>query len=255
MDKVFPKVQKLWPVQKLTPNERCFTCYIFSFFCQVQVVLVKHFADASHLEKEWAQVPELKSTGEGSGTTRSGRFGYSFQSRRQASRAEPGTASKDSCCWSLPPHHCQLSFLSPAGHQRGASAGGTPGQQSRHTGSGHGSSTVCVRLASAEGPHKTELRQTTQTTSGQWRKVTPEGKKGNTTQLHFSPCSSKPEGLPLTCLLDGPCNELGTVLSMEIVYERIKQQNDIREYANNYIVQTSIRQHSILFRAMLTLVG
>lgn len=73
------------------------------------------------------------------------------------------------------------------------------------------------------------------------------------TQLHFSPCCCNPEGLHLTCLLDGPWNELGTVLSMEIVYEKIKQQNDIRRYVNNYTVQTSITQHSILFSAMLTL--
>lgn len=75
MGKVFPKVQKL------TPNERCFTWYVFSFSSHVQAILVKHFVEASPLEcirdrKDWAQVPELKSTGEGSGSTRSAKFGY-----------------------------------------------------------------------------------------------------------------------------------------------------------------------------------
>lgn len=76
-------------------------------------------------------------------------------------------------------------------------------------------------MASAEGLYKTELRETTQTTSRTWRKVIPVGEKKKAkcpfTQLHFSPCSSKSECLHLACLLGGPWNELGTVLSMEIV--------------------------------------
>lgn len=72
----------------------------------------------------------------------------------------------------------------------------------------------------AEGLYKTELRETTQTTSTQWRNAIPAGEKEAaplSTQLHCSPCSSKPECLHLTCLLDGPWNELGTVLSMGVV--------------------------------------
>lgn len=67
MDKVFPEVQKLMA------NERCFTWYVFSFFSRVQVGLVQHFADASHLEKRGCRY-HLKSTGEGSGSTSSGRM-------------------------------------------------------------------------------------------------------------------------------------------------------------------------------------
>lgn len=99
----------------------------------------------------------------------------SYQSRMLGSREVPATASKDSCCSSLPPT-LPASPLSPRRHQTGASAGGAPGQ-SRHTGSGHGSSTECVRMASAEGLYKTELRETTQTTSRQCRNVMPVGEK------------------------------------------------------------------------------
>ena len=58
-------------------------------------------------------------------------------------------------------------------NKEAVAAGGTPGKQSRHTASGHGSSTERVRMASAEGlytgfflsEYKTELRETARTTS------------------------------------------------------------------------------------------
>lgn len=70
-------------------------------------------------------------------------------------------------------------------NKEAVAAGGTPGKQPRHTASGHGSSTECVRMASAEGlytgfflsEYETELRETTRTTSTTRRKVIPVGKK------------------------------------------------------------------------------
>lgn len=62
------------------------------------------------------------------------------------------------------------------------------------------------------------------------------------TQLNSSPCSSKIECLHLTCLLDGPFNELGTAPSLEIGWESCKWQNNIREYTDTYTGQTTIRQ-------------
>lgn len=49
----------------LTTNERCFIWCIFSLLSRVQVVWVKHYANAWHFEwirdrKDWVQVPELK---------------------------------------------------------------------------------------------------------------------------------------------------------------------------------------------------
>lgn len=147
----------------------------------------------------------------------------------------------------------------PRSHQTEASAAGTPGQ-SRRTGSGHGSSTDCQNgFYRRTEQNVTERHNTNPIQTMEKCYYCREKKRqclcGKSTQLYCSPCSSKPERLHIICLLDGLWNELGTVLSMEIVQERIKQQKDIREYANNYIVQPSIRQHSILFRAMLTLLG
>lgn len=143
-----------------------------------------------------------------------------------------------------------------------AAAASTPLEQFRHTILCCDSGTKCVRTAPAEGlytgffltEHKTELRDKNHTYNikkgHSWRK---KNVKPVPTQLNPSPCSSKTECLHLTCLMDGPFNELGTAPSLEIGWESRKWQNNIREYTDNYTGQTTTRQRSILVTALLSL--